>query len=111
MLHPMQRSIGKDSVEWFAEGEALPVHHDDIQASFTVRPKVREASIDANDTASCCCDFFREHAVTAAEIQDHFARLRIKELQERCTEISNKARGFGVAVGIPRRRLTHRELR
>ena len=107
----MQRGIGKDSVEWFSEREPLPVYQEDIQASFTRRSKLREAGIDANDNAACCCDFFRERAVTAAEIQDHFARLRIKELQERCTEISNKARGFRVTVGIPRGRLVHRELR
>ncbi len=71
--HPVQCRIGEYGIEFGVECQPLPVHQPCIDTARLRRCDERRAGIDPDDIDAAGHEIFRDHTVTATEVENVLA--------------------------------------
>src|SRR5258705_13378831 len=101
LLHPMQRGVRKNSVDLLGKLQVPAFHHACVEAALACRSDHVRRGIYAHDDRPRRRDFFREHAIAAAQVENAFSRLRFEQLEYWRSERRHKVRVLRIAIGFP----------
>ena len=101
VAHPVQSRVREHCVEFGGEGQLLPVHQPRVEAARLGGGDQFGRGIDRDDFRAGRRDLLRQHAVTAAEVEDALAGPRIEQLDDRHAEHRHEGAGLGIALGLP----------
>jgi len=100
-LHPMEGGVRKGGIEFSLEGKMKRVGQPGINAALLCGCHHIGRTVNANHSGPRFDDPGRKHAVTAAHIQNAFARLRIQQAKNGLAEQGDERRVLSITIGFP----------
>ena len=99
--HPVQRRIGEDRVELVLEGKRMAVHFLHLEALGGSGCEQLLAQIGAKHVGAARGDFFSQHAVAAAKVEDALAFPRRQQIERRTGKLGDETALAGVVFRRP----------
>jgi hypothetical protein len=97
----VQRRVGKGRVERLAELQLRGVHQPGVEPARLRRGDHAEAVVDPDDVSAGFLDLQRKCPVTAADVEDMLARLRVEQVERRFAELGDEPADAGLIGRVP----------
>jgi hypothetical protein len=97
----VERRIGEDGIERFAELQLRGVHQPRVEAAGRGRADHRQAIVDPDDACAELEDLFGQRPVAAPDVEDRLARLRREQIKRRSAKRRHESAGAGIIARIP----------
>ena len=86
-LDPVQHRVAEDGIELRLERQRFAAHHVRVESKLSRGLNLRSARIHGDDFTPQIDQLFREHAVSATQVQNALAGLRRQQLQDGRSQI------------------------